>query len=441
MNKPVRYRVRDGIALIVIAVPPVNALTPAVRLALSQTLAVLSADEAIKAVMIGAEGRQFSGGIDLREYEGDFAAPDPSDLTASIEAMSKPVIALLQGPALAAGADLALAAHCRLALPDATIGFPERSLGLIPVAGATQRLGRLVGIPMALDLLLGGKAIAAEPARRAGLIDGVVRGDLPSGGHAYANAILAQGKGARPVRADRGKLADAAGALAAIAAARQRLAVRPDLAGQAMIDCVEASLMLPFDAGLAFERDALAGCLAGPEHRALRHMARAERRLGPAYATHGPEGRALTEAGQAVVARLRRALDRAVAALARANTPPEAIDAALVGWGLPQGPYGGNGVDTGPLAKAICRRVIAALMAEGCRAIQDKQIGSAADVDALAVLGLGLDRRTGGPMYAAVQLGLAVLAADMRRWMAGDRIWAVPVLLDKAIRAGGRFAD
>jgi 3-hydroxyacyl-CoA dehydrogenase len=441
MDRPVRYRVRDGIALIVIASVPVNALTPAVRKALAQTLASLAADPTIKAVLIGAEGPQFSGGIDLREYAAGFAAPDPADLTAQIEAMAKPVIALLQGPVLAAGADLALAAHYRLALPAATIGFPERPLGLIPVAGATQRLSRLVGVPLALDMLLAGRAIGAEPARRAGLIDGVVRGDLRSGGHAYVNAILAQGRGARPVRADRSKMADAAGAMAAIAAARARLGPRPDQAGQAMIDCVEAALLMPFDAGLAFEREALVSCVAGPEHRALRHIAWAERRLGPNTVTSSPEGRVLTEGGQAVVARLTRAIDRAVAALARANTPTEHIDAALVGWGLPQGPYGGRGMMAGPTATRICRRVIAALMAEGCRVVQDKQARSAAEIDALAVIGLGLDRRSGGPMFAAVEAGLAGLATDMRRWIADDRIWAVPVMLDQAIKAGGRFGD
>jgi 3-hydroxyacyl-CoA dehydrogenase len=224
-----------------------------------------------------------------------------------------------------------------------------------------------------------------------------------------------------------------------VARARARLGRDGPLADRKLVDCVEAALTLPFAAALEFEREMFADCLADTATRARLHLMIAERRIGEGLGAQGPGGLVLTPAAQAVADRLRRAMGRAAAALVRANVPPEVVDGTAVGWGLPQGPF--DGAAPGPVQAAVLRRLVAALMAEGARALGEGQVARAADVDVIAVHGLGLARATGGPMFTAERMGLAGLARDMRTWVVDDRIWAVPVALDQAARADGCFAS
>ena len=206
----VRFRVLDGIAVVTLDAPPVNALSGPLRAGLWEFLTRVDANDDIKAAVILAAGSMFSADADAR------------------------------------------------------IGMPEISLGLILGAGGTQRLPRLIGAERALQVIISASTVDMLTAQRIGLIDGVVQGDLASGGIAFAQNLIAQGKGVRPTRVNRTHLKDARAHQTAIKTARTTLADNPLHAPQRVIDCVEASALLPFDAGLAFEVDAFARCLGHP---------------------------------------------------------------------------------------------------------------------------------------------------------------------------------
>ena len=440
MDGVVRVTILKGLGVVTLRAPPVNALSAPVRQALADALAMLAADQGAKAIALIGEGPMFSAGADLREQGDDAAAPSLSRLCEAIEGCAKPVIAVLQGPALGGGAEVALAAHWRLAVPAATLGLPELALGLGPGAGATQRLPRLAGAPLALDLLLSGRPIGAEEARRAGLVDGVVTGDPLLGAMAFAQALLARDAGLRPTLARRERLADAAGWLRATAEARAALAPA-DLPARGVVDCLEAALLLPPAQGLAYEAARREECEARPEARALRHLFLAERRAPATLLRRGGAGgRELTDLGEALVDRLGRAMGHAAGALARLGERREVIDAALVDWGMPAGPFGGEAGGAGEAGQAIVRRINAAVAAEGARLIAEGEAPGPDDVDALAVMGLGVPRLSGGPMRAAETHGLAGLARDMAQWERDDPVWSPPALFLAAARGTGGFA-
>ncbi|MCX7645061.1 MAG: 3-hydroxyacyl-CoA dehydrogenase NAD-binding domain-containing protein [Rhodobacteraceae bacterium] len=274
----VRQERAGEVMLIAIDSPPVNALGHAVRAGIAAALDAAEADPGIAAVVIAAEGRTFPAGADITEFGEPPAPPALPDLCRRIEDFPKPVVACLHGTALGGGFELALAAHWRVAAPGTRIGLPEVRLGLLPGAGGTVRTPRLAGAAVALDLMLSGRQMPAEEARGAGLIDAVVAEDPRGGAIAFAAELGARGLGVRPTRdAGRG-LADAAGYLAAVAAARARVAPSPVPAERRIVDCIEAALLLPFDQALTLERDAFLELLDSPESRALRHAFLAERR-------------------------------------------------------------------------------------------------------------------------------------------------------------------
>ena len=338
------------------------------------------------------------------------------------------------------GAEIALAAHYRLALPTATIGLPEVTLGLIPGAGGTQRLPRLVGPAAALAMMLDGHPVSAAAADAMGLIDGVVQTDLPAAAFAFAEGLLARGLGPRPTSARRDKMGDGPGWLALVEQARAAQANSPLHATRRIVDCVEAALLLPFAAGLEFERTAFADMLADPQSRALRHLFLAERRVSPDLVTRDAAGhRVVSTAGLALCSRLALAQVDAFEALIRDGTAAELIDRALVDQGFSVGPFGGTERGAGPSGAAIARKINAAVMAEGCRLVAEALVRDAAEVDVLAVTGLAYPRLTGGPMQAAVADGLLPLRTDMARWAVEYPLWTVPPLLDQAVLYAGGF--
>jgi 3-hydroxyacyl-CoA dehydrogenase len=158
----VETRLHGRVAVITFESPPVNGLSHAVRIGLARALERAMADPAVAAVVLAGGGRQFSAGADIREFGSSAAIAEPTlrQVIAQVEDAPKPVIAAIQGSCLGGGLELAMAAHYRIAAQDATLALPEVKLGLIPGAGGTQRLPRLVGPARALDLILGG-----EPAR------------------------------------------------------------------------------------------------------------------------------------------------------------------------------------------------------------------------------------------------------------------------------------
>ena len=278
MAGKVEYRVEDGIAVLTVDNPPVNALSHEVRQGLVDGLDRALADEAVHAIVLAASGRTFPAGADINEFGGDPQPPLLPEVCARIEASEKPVVAAIGGTALGGGFELALAAHYRLADENARVGLPEVTLGLLPGAGGTQRVPRLAGADVALDVILGGRPMTADDAAEAGLIDGVVEGDLEGAALSYAEALVAEGIGPRPTSEIVTGFSDPAGYLDTIAARRKSVAALPIEAPRRIVDCVEAALLMPMETGLAFERAAFEDLLASESSDALRHMFFAERR-------------------------------------------------------------------------------------------------------------------------------------------------------------------
>jgi 3-hydroxyacyl-CoA dehydrogenase len=254
--------------------PPANALSASLRGALMVALSGGEAPDVRAVVLIGA-GRNFSAATSVDAAGGpDHGRPALAELCAMVEGFAKPVVAVLTGATVGPGAELALAAHARVAAADARIVFPEVGLGLPPSGGATQRLPRLVGVADALDLLLAARQVSAAEALAMGLIDHLVEGDALAAGVAYAAAM----SGPRPTFARTGGLADIPGARAAIAAAREGAARGVLPAPARIVDCVEAALYLPFENGLAMEAVAHEDLAGTEESQGLIAAAQAERR-------------------------------------------------------------------------------------------------------------------------------------------------------------------
>jgi 3-hydroxyacyl-CoA dehydrogenase len=293
---PVTLRPDQGIGWITIDNLPVNALSATVRAGLLEALTQASADPAIKVIILRAAGRSWSAGADIREFGGASGEPELPDLCARVAAEAKPVIAVLHGAALGGGLELALAARLRIAAPETQIGLPEVSLGLLPGAGGTQRLPRLIGAKAALGLMLSGLPVTAERAEAMGLVDAVVKGDLDAAAEKLARAHI-DGVAELPMAEERAGEPDAELWLGAVAEARAGLGTGRLPAPGRIIDCVEAALLLPEDEGFVFECTAFGELLASPEAIALRHAFLAERRAAHQPDLAGVEPRSIGHVG------------------------------------------------------------------------------------------------------------------------------------------------
>lgn len=267
-----RYSLRDGIAVITLDRAPVNALSAPLRQGLMHALDM--ARSSARAAVIRAKGPVFSAGGDITEFDADPIPPALPEVCAAIEDMPIPVVAAVRGAALGGGCELALAAHYRVAGREARFGLPEVALGLIPGAGGTQRLPRLIGPARALDMILSGRPVDARTGLALGLVDDVVDGDPDSAAMIWARQVLAEGMGSRRTRDATEGLRDGAGFLSEVAA-RRAGADTPE-AGL-ILDCVEGALLLPFEAGMRRERAIFLELLGTDRARALRHLFRAER--------------------------------------------------------------------------------------------------------------------------------------------------------------------
>ena len=194
------YRRTHSVGLILIDYPPVNVLGAAVRAGLARALQSALADEAAQVIVIACAGKTFSAGADIGEFGAPMSEPSLQSVFAAIEAAPKPVVAAMQGTALGGGVELALACHYRVAAADAKLGLPEITLGVIPGAGGTQRLPRVIGAVAALDMIISGTAVDATTAQRLGLIDAVIDGDLLQGAQQYCEQLIERGAGPRPTR-------------------------------------------------------------------------------------------------------------------------------------------------------------------------------------------------------------------------------------------------
>ncbi len=274
----VRADRHNGIAVLTIDHPPVNAMALPVRAALLEAAIAADEDAQVAAIVIRGEGRHFVAGADIREFDAEPRAPLLNDVLLRLEASSKPVIAALHGSALGGGLELALACHYRIASSGATFGLPEIRLGLLPGSGGTQRLPRLIGPRDALSLMLSGEPISCARAFELGVIDRMAGGsDLLADALLYAREIAASGSGPRRLREQPvvQALPDAA-----FVAEQRALAARkfPGVMSiNAIIECVQAAATQDFDSALALSRRRFEECRRSHASRALRHLFFAER--------------------------------------------------------------------------------------------------------------------------------------------------------------------
>ena len=299
MNETLRQRLQDGVLVLTLNQPPVNALGNTLRKALVQAIETAQADPQVRAIVLHGAGRGFSAGADITEFGQPRAFPWVGDVCTIIENCDKPVIAALHGMALGGGLELALGAHYRIAARGTKLGLPEVQIGLIPGGGGTQRLPRLIGAAAALDLMLSGRHASVDEAKRIGLIDRITTQDDPlEEACAWASEILAQGSTVRRTR-DAQALGDSAASLAAVEAARAGNArkARGLFAPFQILDAVKDAIEQPFEAGIQAERARFLQCVDSPQRAGLVHAFFAERRVRKAPETESSQPRPVATVG------------------------------------------------------------------------------------------------------------------------------------------------
>lgn len=293
INEGTTLVVEDGIAVVTLDFPPVNAMSPALMDGLYDALMAALADDAVKAIVLICAGRTFIAGADLKSLGKGKPKVDFFALQDSIENSRKPTVAALHGTALGGGLETALTFHYRMAVPSARMGLPEVSLGLLPGGGGTQRLPRITGAEAALDLLISGRQVGAKEALGIGLIDRLAtEGQLREDAIAFASELATAGNPPKRIRDLEEKVAADRNDLGLFT--RFRTSHAKQLNGldapQAILRCVEAAVAGPWEAGIAVERAEFQKVLTGPQSAALRHVFMAERAAQkiPGLAPHLP---------------------------------------------------------------------------------------------------------------------------------------------------------
>ena len=269
-NGPVRVLSIDN--------PPVNGLGAAVRRALAEELSKALADADVEAIVIAGRGKMFCAGADIREFgqEPPPDTPELPDVIDAVEASPKPVVAAIHGVAAGGGLELALGCHARIASIDARVGLPEVTLGIIPGAGGTQRLPRLIGVEAALDLIVSGKLIPAAKAKELGFVDELVNGNVSG---EVVDAAVAHAKTITTLRrSSEGELDTNEAVFDALKKSIAEKARGFD-APYAAIDAVRAATELPMREGFEKEREIFLGLLSSEQARAQRHVFFAEREV------------------------------------------------------------------------------------------------------------------------------------------------------------------
>jgi len=280
INSVADLAIEGEVALVMIDSPPVNALSQAVREGLKRGVEQAEANGAVKAIIIICGGRTFIAGADIAEFGKPPARPPLPEVLDRIENASKPVIAALHGTALGGGFEVALTAHYRFAVPSAKCGLPEIKLGLIPGAGGTQRLPRLIGVEKALDVILSGTPFGAREAKQWGVVDELAEeGGLREGAIAYARRLIAEKAPLKKVRDRFDKLEPARGKPEIFEAIRKANArkFRGFEAWEKAIESVRNAVDLLFDDGLAKERAMFMALLQTTQSKAQRYVFFAER--------------------------------------------------------------------------------------------------------------------------------------------------------------------
>ena len=266
---------RHGDVLVIVSNnPPVNALSADVRTGVTEALDEAEGDDGVKALVLACDGRTFFAGADITEFGKPPVQPLLPEVVDRMAAFPKPIVAAIHGTALGGGCEMTLGCHYRIAVPSAKIGTPEVKLGLLPGAGGTQRLPRVAGVPLALEMTAKGDPISAARAKEAGLIDRLAGEDsLRADAIAFANEVIGQ-----PIpRIDGMTAAAEPGVFEAFAKENARKFKGYD-APAANIACVEAATRLPVAEGLTFEREQFMKLMFGTQSAAMRHLFFAERK-------------------------------------------------------------------------------------------------------------------------------------------------------------------
>ena len=280
MNKVGTTEVVDGIGILTIDYPPVNALSVHTRIALDEGFRAFAADGRVKAIVLICAGRTFIAGADISEFGKAMGGPNLQDVFDNIEGGTKPVVAAIHGTALGGGYELALICHYRIAVPSAKVGLPEVALGLLPGAGGTQRLPRIVGIPAALDLITGGAPVPAKKALDLGMIDALAEeGKLREDAIAFAQKLVAEGGPLLRVRDRQDKVEPYRGQpeLYADYLKKNARAFRGFKAPFNIVKAIEAAAELPFEQGIERERELFQELVTSTESAAQRYYFFAER--------------------------------------------------------------------------------------------------------------------------------------------------------------------
>ena len=287
MSQLVRYEVRDRVAVVTIDNPPVNALSAGVPEGISEAVERACGDGSADAIVLIGAGSTFIAGADINIFK-ELKTRDQSierslavhQRLRNLEDANKPLVAAIHGHALGGGLEFAMACHYRVAVAAAKVGQPEVQLGIIPGAGGTQRLPRLCGPALALEVCTDGKPLSAARAKTAGIIDAVIEGDLQEGAIAFAQARAAA-KEHRRTRDLQDKIGDRVAGTAACETMRATLGrtARGARAPFAVVDAIEACITMDFDAGSRREAELFADCVLSIESKAMRHLFFAEREV------------------------------------------------------------------------------------------------------------------------------------------------------------------
>lgn len=379
---------REGDILVaVIQNPPVNAGSLAVRQGLLQAVEELERDASLRGAVVIGDGKTFIAGSDLREFGVPLQDPQLPAVIAAIENCSKPIVAAVHGAALGGGFELALGCDARVAAPETVVGLPEVTLGMIPGAGGTQRLPRIVGVSRAIAMVCSGERMPAADALELGIVNAIAEGGLRTAAVAYAKMLKGR----------KSRLRDAAvpeeNAATVEASEAEALALygrRPNVV--AAIEAVKSAASLPIDQALEHERSAFTRLRMSDEAFALRHLFFAERQAakrGPVCALSAAQiCHRLTQAALGACEELR--VDGATA---------EQLEAAIASLGL----VGGGLIAVSEPDVQVCRKIVRSMADEALSLVSEGVVETAADVDVIMVQHFNFPRWTGGPVFSASQ--------------------------------------
>jgi 3-hydroxyacyl-CoA dehydrogenase len=282
MKGTVHYELHGNVALMTIDNPPVNPLSSGVRQGLADGLSRALADDTVKAIVLTGAGRAFIAGADISEFGGAAEGPSLHECLTAMDESSKPIIAAINGTAFGGGLEVALCCHYRLITATAQVGLPEVKLGLLPGAGGTQRLPRLVGAEKALGFILSGDPVPGPEALELGIVDEVTDSDVVDAAIVFAHKVVARGGPLPRIRDRTERIEEDRGHPEIFEAARRNAArrMRNRFAPEMIVQCVEAAVNSgDFDAGMKVEQECFAKCLNHPQREALIHVFFSEREV------------------------------------------------------------------------------------------------------------------------------------------------------------------